>query len=108
MAHFPFSERPGLLVLTCIHALEGSHDITTVCHHFSDNSWEFVCGCDHTEEDAVVLSVSELCDLDPTLHLVCDLPVGGCAVRKSRAHAWQFGQIAGEDFYPAAQSRMPK
>ncbi len=105
MQHFPFSERQHLLVLTCTHVLDGA-DITLCCHHFSDNAWEFVCGGNHTEEEAIVLSIGELCEMDPTLHLLSDLPVGACAVRKSRAHAWQRGRIAGEDFYPAAESRM--
>lgn len=106
MSHFPFTDRPDLLVLTCTHVLCGG-DVTLVCHHFNDNAWEFVCGGTHTEEDAVVLSVGELCTDDPTLHLVCDLPVGACAQRESRRHAWRFGRIAGEDFYPAAEQRMP-
>ncbi len=105
MAHYPFTDRPHLLVLTCTHVLAGS-DITLVCHHFSDASWEFVCGGQHTEEDAIVMSVGELCDSDPTLHLLCDLPVGACAMRESRAHAWKRGRIEGEDFYSAAESRM--
>ena len=105
MAHFPFSERADLLVLTCLHVLEGA-DITMVCHHFSDNSWEFICDGTHTDDDAVVASIGDLCELDPSLHLLSDLPVGACAVRKSRGHAWQRGRIDGEDFYPAASSRM--
>ena len=55
MAHYPFSERKDLLVLTCTHVLEGA-DITMVCHHFDDNTWEFICDGQHTEEEAIVLS----------------------------------------------------
>lgn len=106
MAHYPFTDRPDLLVLTCTHVLEGA-DITMVCHHFDDNTWEFICDGQHTEEEAIVLSIGELCETDPSLHLVCDLPVGAAATRKSRAHAWQFGRIGGEKYYPAADSRMP-
>ena len=105
MAHFPFTERPDMLVLTCTHVLEGS-DVKLVCHHFEDNTWEFMCGGIHTEDDAIVLSVGELCEADPSLHLLCDLPVGAAASRESKAHAWQRGRIDGEDFYPAADSRM--
>ena len=105
MAHFPFSSRPDLLVLTCTHVLSGG-DIKLVCHHFEDNSWEFLCGCEHTAEDAIVLTVGELCETDPSLHLLSDLPVGSCAQRQSRSHAWTRGRIAGENFYPAAETRM--
>lgn len=105
MAQYPFSARQDLLVLTCLHVLEGA-DITMVCHHFDDNSWEFLCGGGHTDEDAVVITIGELCALDPSLCLLSDLPVGACAVRKSRSHAWERGRIEGEDFYPAASTRM--
>lgn len=106
MAYYPFSKRPDTLVLTCLHVLDGA-DITTVYHHFNDNAWEFICGCEnHTDEDAVVITVGELCEMDPSLHLLSDLPVGACALRPSRQHAWQRGKIEGEDFYPAAESRM--
>ncbi|MBR6761374.1 MAG: hypothetical protein IKM30_05000 [Oscillospiraceae bacterium] len=106
MAHFPFSERPDLLVFTCTHVLEEGRPVTLVCHHFSDNAWEFLCDCAHTDEEALVISIGELCKMDPALHLLSDLPVGACAVRESPAHAWQYGRIDGEDFYPAAESRM--
>ena len=105
MAHFPFTERPDVLVLTCTHVLEGG-DVKLVCHHFDDNTWEFMCGGEHTEEDAIVMSVGELCEMDASLNLLCDLPVGAAASRRSRQHAWQRGRISGEDFYPAADSRM--
>lgn len=106
MAHYPFTDRPDLLVLTCTHVVEEGAPVSTVCHHFDDNSWEFVCADAHSDADAVVISVGELCALDPSLHLLCDLPVGACAIRKSRAHAWEYGRIDGEDFYDAAKTRM--
>lgn len=106
MAHYPFHARPDMLVFTCIHVLEEGAPVTTVCHHFDDNAWEFLCDCPHTDEDALVISIGELCQHDPTLALLCDLPVGGAAVRKSKAHAWEYGRIEGEKFYPAAESRM--
>ena len=105
MAYYPFQDRKEQLALTCTHVLEGA-DITLVCHHFDDNTWEFVCGGVHTEDDAIVLSIGELCESDPTLHLLSDLPVGAAATRKDRTHAWQRGRIDGEKFYPAADSRM--
>ena len=106
MAHYPFSDRPDMLVFTCIHVLEEGKPVTLVCHHFDDNAWEFLCDGTHNDEDALVISVGELCEQDPTLALLCDLPVGGCAIRESIAHAWRFGRIDGENFYPAAESRM--
>lgn len=106
MAHYPFSDRPDMLVFTCIHVLEEGKPVTLVCHHFDDNAWEFLCDGHHTDEDALVISIGELCEQDPSLALLCDLPVGGCAVRESPAHAWRLGRIDGENFYPAAESRM--
>lgn len=106
MPHYPFDKRADMLVFTCAHVLDGEADITMVCHHFDDNVWEFLCPGEHTDDDAVVTTVGELLALDPSLKLLSDLPVGACATRKSRAYAWEYGRIGGEDFYPAAEKRM--
>ena len=77
MAHYPFSERADLLVLTCTHVLEGG-DVTVVCHHFNDNTWEFTCGSPHTEEDAIVLRSARRRRRDPSEPCSC------MAVRQNR------------------------
>jgi hypothetical protein len=100
MAYYPFSERKNLLVFTCTHILDGEKNINLVTHHFDDNSWEFLCGEAHKDEDAVIISIDEICNIDKSIEKLCDLPVGYCATRKNITSKWIKSRIPGEKAYP--------
>lgn len=109
MAYFPLSERPGMLVFTCTHILDGEADVRLVTHHFDDGSWEFLCGeASHTDANAVIITIGELLAIDDTLCKVSDLPVGCCARRDSKDDKWVFGRLDGEKWYPVSAERMPE
>ena len=108
MAYFPFSERRDTFAFTCTHILDGEGEIRLVTHHFDDGSYEFLCGEEgHEAAHAVIITIGELLDLDPSIGLVSDLPVGCCAVRKDKSSPWKFSKLADEQWYPASQGRMP-
>ena len=108
MAYFPFSERRDTFAFTCTHILDGEGEIRLVTHHFDDGSYEFLCGEEgHEAAHAVIITIGELLDLDPSIGLVSDLPVGCCAVRKDKSSPWEFSKLADEQCYPASQGRMP-
>ena len=108
MAYFPFSERRDTFAFTCTHILDGEGEIRLVTHHFDDGSYEFLCGEEgHEAAHAVIITIGELLDLDPSIGLVSDLPVGCCAVRKDKRSPWEFSKLADEQWYPASQGRMP-
>lgn len=100
MGYFPFSERPGMLCFTCCHVLEDNKPITFVTHHFDDNNWQFVCGSEHSDADAVIISIGELCEIDPSIESLCDLPVGSFASRKNINAKWMTGKLPDEESYP--------
>lgn len=99
MAYYPFSKRPGMLVFTCCHILEDNRPITFVTHHFDDNNWQFICSDTHNDTDAVIISISELCEIDPTIEELCDMPVGHCAHRKNQNAKWVISRIPDENAY---------
>lgn len=99
MQYFPFSERRELLVFCCTHILDGDEYVCLVNHHFDDNNWVFLCNCEHTDLDAVIVSIGELCDVDSSLEELCDLPVGHCAVRTDKNAPWEISRIPGEKYY---------
>ena len=108
MAYFPFSERRDTFAFTCTHILDGEGEIRLVTHHFDDGSYEFLCGEEgHEAAHAVIITIGELLDLDPSIGLVSDLPVGCCAVRKDKSSPWEFSKLADEQWYPASQGRGP-
>lgn len=100
MQYFPFSKKPELLVFTCTHILEDEKPITFVTHHFDDNNWQFLCNCQHEDIHAVIISITELCALDPSIEELCDLPVGHYAQRKNKNAKWQTGRLPDEESYP--------
>ncbi|MCQ2465480.1 MAG: hypothetical protein MJ095_07855 [Oscillospiraceae bacterium] len=100
MAYFPFSERKGMLCFTCTHVLEDKKPITFVTHHFDDNNWQFLCSSEHSDAEAVIISIGELLEIDPSIEKLCDLPVGGFANRKNINAKWMTGHLPDEQSYP--------
>lgn len=99
MKYYPFSHKPDMLVFTCCHVLENQKRITCVTHHFDDNNWQFVCHSIHNDADAVIITIGELCKLDPSIEELCDLPVGHCAMRKNKNAKWITAPIPDEKSY---------
>ena len=52
---FPFSDAPNTACFTCCHVLEENKPILYVSHD-EDGYWQFLCGGNHKEEDARVVS----------------------------------------------------
>lgn len=100
MKYYPFSEKKDLLVFTCTHILEGKKHIKFVTHHFDDCNWQFLCGGMHKDEDAVIISIQEICELDKSVEELCDLPIGYCASRKNISAKWIISRLPDENAYP--------
>jgi len=99
MSLYPFYEKPNLLVFTCTHVLEENLPITYVAHHFEDNNWEFLCNKNHTDLDAVIINIIELCEIDSSINSISDLPVGHYAIREHIDDKWKICRIKDEPCY---------
>ena len=75
-------------VFTCSHILDRSEDILFVSHDADDGAWQFLCGKEHNESDARIVSLKYVLDLDPTIVKLKDLPLGHCAERESKNDKW--------------------
>ena len=58
-----------------------------VIHYSDDHSWAFLCGTVGSDE-AMVVIMQEVFDLDPTLAEIADLPPGWIAERKAVGEPW--------------------
>ena len=85
---FPFSDAPNTAVFICSHILDGREDILFVSHDMDDGAWQFLCGKEHDESDARIVSLKYVLDLDPTIVKLKDLPLGYCAERESKNDKW--------------------
>ena len=63
---FPFADAPNTACFTCRHVLEENRPIRRVCHD-EDGYWQFLCGGSHTEEDARVVSLAFVWEMDESV-----------------------------------------
>lgn len=50
--------------------------------------WQFLCGEKHQLEDAVLVSLKELFELDQSIGLLCEMAAGFTAERKAGIDSW--------------------
>ena len=86
-APFPFSQDPNTIVFTCCHVLEEGNPILYVTHD-SNEDWQFLCGKSHTTEDARLISLQELYNLDKSVGALADLKPGQKAERSAANSKW--------------------
>ena len=85
---FPFSDTPDTAVFICSHILDSGEEILFVSHDMDDGAWQFLCGKEHNESDASIVSLKYVLGLDPTIGNLKDLPLGYCAERESKNDKW--------------------
>ncbi len=85
---WPFDQPPNCATLTVRQVLDGLEPILLVSHDSDDHGWQFIGSTDASMEDARVVSLSEIVDLDPSVLEVADLPPGWQAVRSALGKQW--------------------
>lgn len=89
-------EHPNIAVITTKNILDKSSDILLVCHDEDDGIWQFLDGKDINEEDALIISLKEIVELDNSIsQLLYSLPLGWSAFRNNKNSEWEM--INGED-----------
>jgi hypothetical protein len=85
---FPFNEPENVAVFTCCHIIEQDADICYVTHDEDDGAWQFLCGQDHCEADARVISLRSVFDKDPGIGDLYEMPLGCGATRTNKRAPW--------------------
>ena len=83
-----FKESKNQAVFTCCHIIEENKPILYVKHD-NEGDWQFLCGDNHTTEDARVIALQEIIDIDPSVSNVSNLKRGQIAVRESKENEWK-------------------
>lgn len=86
---YEFSEPRNTACITCRHVVKDGADILHVTHDAEDGGWQFLCGGDHTEEDAMILGMEEIVRVDPSVNGLHQMPEGVGASRETRAGEWK-------------------
>ena len=90
MTSWPFKDPPNVAVFTSKQILSGEEWIYYVSHDEEDGAWQFhPMSGPIAENQASVVGLRTILDLDPSLAILADLPLGWCAWRDEKGSAWQ-------------------
>ena len=54
--------------------------------------WQFLCSKEHSEDEAKIVSLKYVYELDPTIGSLKDMPCGFYAERDSQKDKWNIGK----------------
>ncbi len=85
---FPFYDETNTATIICGHILDEARPILYVSHDEDDGKWQFLCGQTHEIDEARLVSLKAVSDLDNSVGVLKDMPCGCCAERKTRNDNW--------------------
>ena len=84
-----FSDVENTAVFSTRQILNENMPILYVSHDEDDGAWQFHHGKNTSIENALIVSLAEMVDLDNTLNQLFDLPLGWIANRNSTGDFWR-------------------
>lgn len=84
-----FSDPENVAVFTTRGIVEGTDWIAHVSHDEDDGAWQFHQSGDVSKDDARVVGLATIVEIDPSVAALADLPLGWCAWRKTKESGWQ-------------------
>lgn len=85
--NFPFNDTPNTACFTCCHVLEEHKPILYVSHD-EDGYWQFLCGCNDNEDDARIVSLADILEIDESMADLAELDYGEYAVAEDETSDW--------------------
>ena len=85
-----FAEPEDRAVVTLKQITQGESPILLVFHEKGDGDWLFLDGAPFSVENASLVSLRELAQIDPSIAEVAKLPQGWTARRPARGEPWQW------------------
>ena len=83
-----FPDSPDCAVFSTLGVVNDKHPILLVTHDSEDGAWQFLDSFSPPLDDAVVVGLEEIVELDRSLIELADLPLGWQASRSSSAFPW--------------------
>ena len=88
--NWPFDQVRDVATITTRQVIYENLPILIATHYSDDHSWAFLCGTTNNEEDAMVVGMGRMIDMDETLFDVANLPPGWGAHRESVESKWVY------------------
>lgn len=86
-SNFPFADAPNTACFICRHVLDENKPILYVSHD-EDGYWQFLCGKNHNEEDARIISLAEILNIDESMSDLAELDYGEYAEAENETSDW--------------------
>jgi hypothetical protein len=83
-----FQDPPNVAVITNKRIIKSQDWIAHVSHDEDDGGWQFHGRGPLNEQDAAVVSLRSIVELDPSVAELADLPLGWSASRESPDSPW--------------------
>jgi hypothetical protein len=80
-----FADPPNMAVITLRRVVDGVSPISFISHDEDDGGWQFLPNADGTlnTAEAKIVSFKSIVDMDSSVTVLVDLPLGWCARRTS-------------------------
>lgn len=85
--NFPFNDAPNTATIACSHIVEDGKPILFVSRG-EDGMWQFLCGESHDPDEARIVSLEQVFELDPSIGDLNDMPLGYYVERPSQDKDW--------------------
>jgi len=85
---FPFYDAPNTATIICCHIVNDNKPILYVSHDEDDGMWQFLCGETHAIDEANLVSLKYVFDLDNSIGALKDMPYGYYATRETSEDNW--------------------
>jgi hypothetical protein len=89
ISSWPFQDPQNVAVFTTRQVVKDRKPILFVSHDAGDGAWQFHSGDIARSEDMIILALSEIVEIDPSITDLADLPLGYKASRNSPSDAWK-------------------
>jgi hypothetical protein len=83
-----FEDPENVAVITLKKIIKQESSVLYVTHDDEDGTWQFLDGDEVNEEEACLLSLIQMVNLDPSLIELSDLPLGWIAWRDNPESLW--------------------
>jgi hypothetical protein len=88
---WPFDQAPDTAVVATSGVIDKGLPVLRVTRDRDDNGWQFLDGSPVEANNARIVALREIVDMDPSLLKLAALPPGACAERASPAEVWIIG-----------------
>ena len=85
---FPFYDAPNTATILCCHVMNREKPILYVSHDEDDGMWQFLCGENHKADEARIVSLKFVFDMDNSVGVLKDMPCGYYATRENTETPW--------------------